>query len=69
MTDPELADSYRNLRRDLHQHPEPAWCEFYTTARIVEALRARPLDAIHVGPDALAAEARRADAALNRVLA
>ena len=54
-----VQDEYREFRRDLHRHPEPAWCEFYTTARIVEALRARPLDAVHVGPDALDAEARR----------
>ncbi|MWV65618.1 amidohydrolase [Halorubrum sp. JWXQ-INN 858] len=52
------ADAYREFRRDLHRHPEPAWCEFYTTARIVEALRERDLDAIHVGRDALAADER-----------
>jgi aminobenzoyl-glutamate utilization protein A len=47
------ADALTEFRRDLHQHPEPAWCEFYTTARIVEALRDRDLDELHVGPDAL----------------
>lgn len=47
-------DRYRQFRRDLHRHPEPAWCEFYTTARIVEELRERDLDALHVGRDALA---------------
>jgi len=31
------AEALRSLRRDLHRHPEPAWCEFRTTARIVEA--------------------------------
>ena len=41
------------LRRDLHRHPEPAWREFYTTARIVDELETRPLDALHIGPDAL----------------
>jgi len=41
------------LRRDLHRHPEPAWREFYTTARIVEELETRDLDALHVGPDVL----------------
>jgi aminobenzoyl-glutamate utilization protein A len=51
-------DEYRAFRRDLHRHPEPAWREFYTTARIVEALRERDLDALHVGPDALAADER-----------
>ena len=41
------------LRRDLHRHPEPAWREFYTTARVVDELETRPLDALYVGPDAL----------------
>ncbi|SFR48275.1 MULTISPECIES: amidohydrolase [Halorubrum] len=49
---------YRSFRRDLHRHPEPAWREFYTTARIVEALRERDLTGLHVGPDALAADER-----------
>jgi len=34
-------DGYRAFRRDLHRNPEPAWREFYTTARIVEELRER----------------------------
>lgn len=51
-------DRYSAFRRDLHQHPEPAWCEFYTTARIVSELRDRDLTAVHVGPDALATEKR-----------
>ena len=49
MTDSELVD----LRRDLHQHPEPAWREFYTTARVVDELERRDLDAVYVGPDVL----------------
>jgi len=48
------------LRRDLHRRPEPAWCEFYTTARIVEAVRAVGVDALHVGPDVLGDGARMA---------
>jgi len=47
------ADALTEIRRDLHRHPEPAWCEFYTTARLVEELRARDVDELHVGPDAL----------------
>ncbi len=42
-----------NLRRELHRHPEPAWCEFETTARIVERLEGLDLDGLHVGPDAI----------------
>ena len=41
------------LRRELHRHPEPAWCEFETTARIVERLEELDLDALYVGPDAI----------------
>jgi aminobenzoyl-glutamate utilization protein A len=46
------------LRRDLHRHPEPAWCEFYTTARIVEEVRAIGVDDLHVGRDAIDPDAR-----------
>ena len=52
------SDEYRAFRRDLHRHPEPAWCEFYTTARIVDALRERQLTDLHIGPDALATDDR-----------
>ena len=41
------------LRRELHRHPEPAWCEYETTARIVERLEKLDLDALYVGPDAI----------------
>ncbi|WP_430506053.1 amidohydrolase [Haloparvum sp. PAK95] len=54
----QQSDPYRAFRRDLHQHPEPAWCEFYTTSRIVEELRDRDVDEIHVGRDALAEDLR-----------
>ncbi|WP_265110293.1 amidohydrolase [Halosolutus halophilus] len=55
MTDTDLV----SLRRDLHRKPEPAWREFYTTARIVEELQSRvDLDALHVGPDATVADQR-----------
>ncbi|MFC7187109.1 amidohydrolase [Halorubrum yunnanense] len=52
------SDAYREFRRDLHRHPEPAWREFYTTARIVEELRKRELTDLHIGPDALATDDR-----------
>jgi aminobenzoyl-glutamate utilization protein A len=51
-------DDLRALRRDLHRHPEPAWREFYTTARIVDELETRPLDALYVGPEVLGGERR-----------
>jgi len=46
------------LRRDLHQRPEPAWREFYTTARIVDELKAMAVDEILIGPEMLASDAR-----------
>lgn len=52
-------DEYVPFRRDLHRHPEPAWCEFYTTARIVAAVEKRDIDTVHVGPDVLAENTRR----------
>jgi len=64
-------DRLVSLRRELHRRPEPAWCEFWTTCRIVEELEALGLaeagsdapDArghYHVGPDALAVDHRMA---------
>ncbi|WP_313694707.1 amidohydrolase [Halorarum halobium] len=49
-------DELVSFRRDLHRHPEPAWCEFYTTARIVEELEKRDVDEIHYGPEILGSE-------------
>jgi len=46
-------DRLVSLRRDLHRKPEPAWREFWTTARIVGELEAIGVDERHVGPDAI----------------
>jgi len=54
------AEWLQSLRRDLHRRPEPAWCEFYTTARIVEELGEIGVDELYVGRDALATESRAA---------
>jgi aminobenzoyl-glutamate utilization protein A len=51
-------DHLVELRRELHRHPEPAWCEFWTTARIVEELDRIGLDELHLGRDALDSDAR-----------
>ncbi|ELZ71833.1 indole-3-acetyl-L-aspartic acid hydrolase [Haloferax prahovense DSM 18310] len=53
-------DDLVSLRRDLHRHPEPAWREFYTTARLVDELETRDLDALYVGPEILDADERMA---------
>ena len=37
------------LRRDLHAHPELGFEEVYTSARVVEALKACGVDAVHTG--------------------
>ncbi|GAB3672689.1 amidohydrolase [Halopiger thermotolerans] len=50
--DSPVRDRLGSLRRSLHRHPEPAWREFYTTARLVEEIRAIGVDELAVGPDA-----------------
>ena len=44
------------LRREFHRHPEPAWREFWTTARIVDEIERIGVDELYVGRDALAEE-------------
>jgi aminobenzoyl-glutamate utilization protein A len=52
-TNPPDEEYLVELRRDFHRHPEPAWREFWTTARIVDELERIDVDEIHVGPDAI----------------
>ncbi|OLZ39980.1 N-acyl-L-amino acid amidohydrolase [Natrinema saccharevitans] len=51
MTEP-IQDRLVSLRRSFHRHPEPAWREFTTTARLVEEIRGIGVDELAVGPDA-----------------
>ena len=37
------------FRRSLHRYPEPGWCEYLTTAQLVEALSALNFD-VEFGP-------------------
>ena len=74
MSQTDARDRLIDLRRDLHRHPEPAWREFYTTARLVEELErlgfprpgAGPVEEagttfeLAVGRDALDPDARMA---------
>lgn len=41
------------LRRELHQHPEPAWREFYTTARLVDEIERIGVDELYIGPEVI----------------
>jgi len=47
-------DRLVELRREFHRKPEPAWREFWTTARIVDELESMDVDEILVGPEILA---------------
>jgi aminobenzoyl-glutamate utilization protein A len=49
-------DRLIELRREFHRHPEPAWREFWTTARIVSELESIGVDELFVGREALADE-------------
>lgn len=40
------------LRREFHRYPEPAWCEFATTARIVKEIERIGVDELAVGTEA-----------------
>jgi aminobenzoyl-glutamate utilization protein A len=58
MSATDVDDRLVALRRDLHRHAEPAWREFYTTSRIVDECERIGVDALHLGPEALAGEKR-----------
>ncbi|QLG28075.1 amidohydrolase [Halorarum halophilum] len=48
------------LRREFHRYPEPGWCEFRTTSRVVEELERLGVDRIAVGREALSTDHRMA---------
>ena len=48
-----VRDRLVDLRRSLHQYPEPSWCEFHTTSRVVDETEAIGVDELHLGADAL----------------
>jgi len=49
-----------SFRRALHRHPEPAWCEYYTTSRIIEEIERIGVDDLLVGSELLDGDARMA---------
>ncbi|WP_049972294.1 amidohydrolase [Haladaptatus cibarius] len=59
-----MAESIRerlsDVRREFHRYPEPAWCEFHTTHRLVEELRAIGVDELAVGTEVYDSDDRMA---------
>jgi aminobenzoyl-glutamate utilization protein A len=53
-------DRLVDLRRTFHRYPEPAWCEFWTTDRIVSECESIGVDEVAYGPDVLSADDRDA---------
>ena len=45
-------------RREFHRYPEPSWCEFYTTSRLVDAVESIGVDDLRIGKDAVVAGER-----------
>jgi len=56
----DVRDRLHEIRRAVHRRPEPGWCEFQTTARIVDELDGIGVSEIAVGCEALSADARMA---------
>lgn len=56
MVDADVVERIVALRRDLHRHPEPAWREYYTTARLIDALERIGVDELSVGEEAIDTE-------------
>ncbi len=53
-----LTERLRTLRRELHQYPEPGWCEYNTTSRIVDELERIGVDTYYLGAKALSVDDR-----------
>ncbi|ELZ27541.1 amidohydrolase [Halosimplex carlsbadense 2-9-1] len=57
MPSEDLPDAI-DLRREFHEYPEPSWCEFHTTSRLVDLVEAVGVDECYVGEDAIDPESR-----------
>ncbi|QLC35367.1 amidohydrolase (plasmid) [Halarchaeum sp. CBA1220] len=55
---PAEATSRVERRRAFHVYPEPSWCEFLTTSRLVDCVEAIGVDELYVGRDVIAPEHR-----------
>ncbi|KTG10396.1 N-acyl-L-amino acid amidohydrolase [Haloprofundus marisrubri] len=60
MSDESARNRLRTLRRQFHRYPEPAWCEYYTTSRIVDEVERIGVDRLYIGTEAYASEHRMA---------
>ena len=58
--DQQRHDRLTALRRELHHYPEPAWCEYWTTSRVVDEVERIGVDELRIGSELLAADARMA---------
>ena len=56
----DVRNRLSSIRRAFHRHPEPGWCEFRTTARVVEELERIGVDELAVGREALSSDHRMA---------
>ncbi len=57
MSDESISEAARERaierRRAFHRYPEPSWCEFHTTSRLVEYIEAVGVDDLFVGQEAI----------------
>lgn len=56
--DDEITARAIERRRTFHRYPEPAWCEFQTTSRLVDAVEEIGVDEYFVGTDVLESDER-----------
>ncbi len=56
----DVRNRLREIRRAFHRHPEPGWCEFRTTARLVDELEGIGVDELAIGREALSTGDRMA---------
>ncbi|RQG90058.1 amidohydrolase [Natrarchaeobius halalkaliphilus] len=56
MPEPQIATI--DVRRQFHAYPEPSWCEFYTTSRLVDYVESLGVDEVFVGDETLDVDER-----------
>ena len=56
----DVRNRLASIRRSFHRLPEPGWCEFRTTARLVDELSRMDVDHVAIGREALSTSDRMA---------